>query len=101
MHPTFADRPARDRFLRENVEAVYHTLTDGLTRFGRVEDLVRHAAEAHPGLVPTPDQLASEGGGALKDKEGLEVDQRLLLAHILADPSCGTHLCHAMLLPRP
>jgi thioesterase DpgC len=101
MHPTFADRPARDRFLRENVEAVYHTLTDGLTRFVRVEDLVRHAAEAYPGLVPTPDQLASEGGRALKDKEGLEVDQSLLLAHILADPSCGTHLCHAMLLPRP
>ena len=25
MHPTFNDRPARDRFLRENIEAVYHT----------------------------------------------------------------------------
>ena len=37
----------------------------------------------------------------LKDKEGLEIDQSLLLAHILADPRCGTHLCHAMLLPRP
>ena len=67
----------------------------------RVEDLVRDAAEAYPGLVPTREQLAAEGGRPLKDKEGLEVDQSLLLAHILADPRCGTHLCHAMLLPRP
>ena len=41
MHATFKDRPARDRFLRDNIEAVYHTLTDGLTRFVRVEALVR------------------------------------------------------------
>jgi thioesterase DpgC len=101
MHPTFTDRPARDRFLRENVEAVYHTLTDGLTRFMRVEDLVREAAEAYPGLVPSQEQLVAEGGRALKDKECLEVEQSLLLSHILANPRCGTHLCHAMLLPRP
>ncbi len=101
MHPTFNDRPARDRFLRENVEAVYHTVTDGMTRFVRVEDLVRDAAEAYAGLVPTREQLAAESGRPLKDKEGREADQSLLLAHVLADPRCGTHLCHAMLLPRP
>jgi (3,5-dihydroxyphenyl)acetyl-CoA 1,2-dioxygenase len=101
MHPTFNDRPARDRFLRENVEAVYHTVTDGMTRFVRVEDLVRDAAEACPGLLPTREQLAAESGRPLKDKEGWEADQSLLLAHVLADPRCGTHLCHAMLLPRP
>jgi thioesterase DpgC len=101
MHPTFNDRPARDRFLRENVEAVYHTVTDGMTRFVRVEDLVRDAAEAYPGLVPAREQLAAESGRPLKDKEGWEADQSLLLAHVLADPRCGTHLCHAMLLPRP
>ena len=101
MHPTFNDRPARDRFLRENVEAVYHTVTDGMTRFVRVEDLVRDAAEAYPGLLPTREQLAAETGRPLKDKEGWEADQSLLLAHVLADPRCGTHLCHAMLLPRP
>jgi thioesterase DpgC len=101
MHPSFDDRPARDRFLRKNVEAVYHTVTDGMTRFVRVEDLVRDAAEAYPGLLPTRKQLAAESGRPLKDKEGWEVDQSLLLAHVLADPRCGTHLCHAMLLPRP
>ena len=101
MHPTFNDRPARDRFLRENVEAVYHTVTDGMTRFVRVEDLVRDAADAYPGLVPTREQLAAESGRPLKDKEGWEADQSLLVAHVLADPRCGTHLGHAMLLPRP
>ncbi len=101
MHAAFTDRPARDRFLAENVEAVYHTLTDGLTRAVRVEDLVRDAARAYPGLVPTQEQLAAEAARPLKHKLGLEIDQSLLLAHILADPRCGTHLCHAMLLPRP
>ena len=101
MQPLFEDRAARDRFLRDNIEAVYHTLTDGLTRFVRVEDLVRLAAEAYPGLVPTPASLTAESGRLLKDKAGVEIDQSLLLAHVLADPRCGTHLCHAMLLPRP
>jgi (3,5-dihydroxyphenyl)acetyl-CoA 1,2-dioxygenase len=101
MQPTFADRPARDRFLRDNAEAVYHTLTDGLTRFVRVEDLVRDAADHYPGLVPDQQQLTAEAGRLLKHKSGLEIDQSLLLTHVLADPRCGTHLCHAMLLPRP
>jgi thioesterase DpgC len=95
------DRIARDRFLRDNVALVYDRLTDGMTRFVRVEALMRHAADAFPGLVPSTELLAAEGGRALKDKQQLEIDQSLLLAHILADPRRGTHLCHAMLLPRP
>jgi len=31
---------------------------------------------------------------------GLEIDQGLFLARVLADPVAGAHLCHAMLLPR-
>jgi (3,5-dihydroxyphenyl)acetyl-CoA 1,2-dioxygenase len=101
MAAIFADRAARELFLRDNVVAVYHTLTDGLTRFVRVEDLVRLAADVYCGLVPNAAQLAAEAGRALKDKSGLEIDQSLLLSHVLADPRCGTHLCHAMLLARP
>ncbi|MFI5000389.1 MAG: enoyl-CoA hydratase/isomerase family protein, partial [Reyranellales bacterium] len=33
-------------------------------------------------------------------KEGREIDQGILANQFLADPECGTHLCHAMLLPR-
>jgi thioesterase DpgC len=94
------DRPARDRFLRDNIEAVYGALTDGLTRFVRVEALVLAAADAYPELLPSGEQLAAEAGRALADKVGLEIDQAIFLAHILAHPRCGTHLCHAMLLPR-
>jgi thioesterase DpgC len=100
MPAAFHDRPARDRFLGENIEAIYHTLTDGMTRAVRVEKLVLDAADAYPGLVPTREQLAAEAGQPLKEKAGLEIDQSLLLAHILAHPRCGIHLCHAMLLPR-
>lgn len=101
MNPQFLNRLDRDRFLRDNVEGVYHILTNGMTRFVRVQDLVHKAAEAYPGLVPTAGQLAAEDSLPLKDKQGLEIDQSLLLAHVLAHPRCGTHLCHAMLLPRP
>jgi thioesterase DpgC len=97
----FDDRPAREHFLREQIEAVYVTLTDGLTRFVRVQDLVHAAAEAYPGLVPARAELAAEAALPLKAKQGLEIDQSLLLAHILTHPRCGTHLCHAMLLARP
>lgn len=100
MRARFPDRPSRERFLRDNIEAVYHTLTDGMTRFVRLEELVRCAAEAYPGLVPTQAELAAEALRPLKHKQGLEIDQSLLIAHILGDARCGTHLCHAMLLPR-
>jgi (3,5-dihydroxyphenyl)acetyl-CoA 1,2-dioxygenase len=101
MRARFPDRPTRDRFLRDNIQAVYHTLTDGMTRFVRIEELVRCAAEAYPGLLPTQAELAAEAALPLKAKQQLEIDQSLLIAHILAEPRCGTHLCHAMLLPRP
>jgi thioesterase DpgC len=100
MHPVFADRAAREGFLRERVEEVYAALTGGFTRFVRVGELMLAAADAYPGLVPTRAQLAAEAGLKLKEKQGLEIDQSLLLAHILAHPRCGAHLCHAMLLPR-
>ncbi len=101
MPLTLNDRPSRDRFLKANIESVYGALTDGFKRFVRVEDLVLQAAEAYPGLVPTAGQLAAEAALPLKAKQGLEIDQSLLLAHVLAHPRCGTHLCHAMLLPLP
>jgi thioesterase DpgC len=85
----------------DDIESIYNALTDGMTRFVRVQDLVHQAAEAYPGLVPTRVQLAEEAARPLKEKQGLEIAQSLLLARFLAHPVCGTHLCHAMLLPRP
>jgi thioesterase DpgC len=74
--------------------ALYNKLTSSRTRFVRVDDLVRLAIQE--GSLPDP---ASDAALPLKEKKGLERAQGAFLAEILADPVCGTHLCHAMLLP--
>jgi len=94
-------RAARTRFLAHHADAVYDALTDRRARFMRVEHLVAAAARAMPGLVPEPQQIAVEHSLLQKDKDGLEIDQGLLLAAVLRGERSGRHLCHAMLLPRP
>jgi len=95
-----AARAARERFLAAHAEAVYDELTAGCSRFVRLEDLVFDAAAAFPGLAPARDEIAAEARLNQGDKDGVEVDQGILLAHVLARPRSGFHLCHAMLLPR-
>lgn len=80
--------------------AIYEQLTDGRRTFLRVDELCRRAAEAFPGLVPSHQELEAEAPLMQRDKRGIEADQGIFLAHVLADPACGLHLCHAMLLPR-
>jgi thioesterase DpgC len=96
----FADRAERERFLREHARTVYDAITANRTRFVRVDELCRRASLEYPGLLPSAQQLAAEARLPLARKEGLEIDQGLFVAHVLADPTAGTHLCHAMLLPR-
>jgi thioesterase DpgC len=96
-----AARQARERFLRNHVEAVYDALTGRRARFVRVEQLVTQAAAIVPGLVPDAGQLAVEAIRLQCDKDGIEIDQGLLLSAVLGHAACGRHLCHAMLLPRP
>ena len=83
-----------------NALAIYDTLTQGRTRFVRVDELCRRAAEVFPGSLPTQEQLESEARLAQRDKRGLEKQQGEFLAQILGDPTAGAHLCHTMLLPR-
>jgi thioesterase DpgC len=45
--------------------------------------------------------MAAERGQLQKDKAGLEIDQGIFLAHVLAHPRTGSHLLHAMAQPRP
>ena len=94
-------RTSRERFLAAYAAAIYDALTQNRSRFVRLEELVFAAAEYLPGLTPTREEIAAEDGLLLGEKEGLEVDQGIFLAHVLADERSGTHLCHAMLLPRP
>jgi enoyl-CoA hydratase/carnithine racemase len=94
-------REARERFLAAHAGTVYRALTGDRTVFVRVERLVYEAAGLVPGLAPSAADVARESGLAQRDKDGIEIDQGILLARILADPVAGAHLCHAMLLPRP
>jgi (3,5-dihydroxyphenyl)acetyl-CoA 1,2-dioxygenase len=93
-------RAARQRFLTRHVASVYETLTQNYSRFIRVEALVQAAADAFPGLVPGADEIAEDAGRLQRDKEGVEIDQGIFLSHVLGEMRSGTHLCHAMLLPR-
>ncbi|MGB7037975.1 MAG: enoyl-CoA hydratase/isomerase family protein [Xanthobacteraceae bacterium] len=95
------DRAAREVFLGAHAPALYRLLTDDFTKFVRVEQLVRDAADAVPGLVPDSETLARESPLLQRDKDGAEIDQGLFLSHVLANQASGMHLCHAMLLPRP
>jgi len=94
-------RASRASFLGAHAEEVYAALTNDFSRFIRVENLVFAAADAFPGLTPTRAEIERESGALQRDKDGLEIDQGLLLSHILGRERSGLHLCHAMLLPRP
>jgi thioesterase DpgC len=84
-----------------NATQMYDALTDGRRKFVRVDELCYRAAERFPGVLPSAADLAAEAPLLQKDKRGLEKMQGAFLAEVLADPACGTHLCHAMLLPMP
>src|SRR5262249_19288355 len=93
-------RESREAFLARHAEAVYRALTDNQTKFVRAEPLVYAAADLVPALVPTHAQVAAQSEKMQRDKDGIEVDQGIFFAHVLAHPGAGTHLCHAMLLPK-
>jgi thioesterase DpgC len=93
-------REQRERFLSVHAEALYDKLTRNRSQFIRLEDLVFAAATAVPGLTPTAAQVAAEAELLQRDKDGVEIDQGIFLAHVLASETAGRHLCHAMLLPR-
>jgi thioesterase DpgC len=92
---------ARGRFLRRHAEALYSELTADLTRPLRDEEVVYEAAERYPGLAPTRAAMASELERELGAKQGLEIAQGLLLAHVLGSPRAGAHLINSMLRPTP
>ena len=95
-----AARDARFIFLRRHARTLYDRLTDSRRKFVRLERLVYDAAELVPGLTPSRAEVAAESELRQSEKEGREIDQGILCNQLLADPEAGTHLCHAMLLPR-
>jgi (3,5-dihydroxyphenyl)acetyl-CoA 1,2-dioxygenase len=94
-----ADHDARERFLRDHAEELYAALTDDYATPLRADELVYRAAERFPGLTPTRAQVQAERAHDQGDKDGAEIAQGLLLAHVLASPRAGAHLVWAMLRP--
>ena len=94
-------RAERETRLRAEAEAIYDEITDGCTRSLRMAELVYAAAERHPDLLPTRAAIDAERELLQKDKQGLEIEQGIFFAHVLAHPRCGPHLLHAMSQPKP
>ncbi|MEV8379037.1 enoyl-CoA hydratase/isomerase family protein [Kribbella sp. NPDC056861] len=94
-------RLTRDSVLSEHAASVYEQLTEGFQRSYRVIELVLRAAEQFPGLLPDRGYLENEQRRPQRNKIGLEYDHGLFVSWILADPTCGHHLLHAMTLPHP
>jgi thioesterase DpgC len=92
-------RRLREAFLGRHAVAVYQRLTAGRTRFLRLQEIADGAAQQFPGLVPTPAQVAEEQRHPQMEQDGHQIDQGILLAHLLADRDCGLHLLHAMRRP--
>ncbi|RSN56164.1 enoyl-CoA hydratase [Amycolatopsis sp. WAC 04182] len=92
-------RAARTAFVEAHAEQIYAELTDGRTRYLRIDELVRAAALAFPGLVPSEQQMAAERSRPQAEKEGREIDQGIFLRGILRAPKAGPHLLDAMLRP--
>ena len=93
-------RAAREEFLKRHAETVYRKLTKNLAASVRVDELAYAAAKLVPGLTPTHKQVDAESALLQGEKDGVEVDQGIFLAQVLAVPEIGMHLCHAMLAPK-
>ena len=95
-----AGRATREQFLSRHADAIYRKLTKNHASFLRVDDLAYAAAKLIPGLTPTKQQIEADDG-LQGEKDGVAIDQGIFLAHVLADPANGAHLCHAMLRMKP
>ena len=96
----FACRRFREDFLRKHADAIYRRLTKNLSAFHRVDELAYDVARLVPGLAPTRKQVDAESVLMQSEKDGVEIDQGIFLAHALALPETGMHLCEAMLRPK-
>jgi thioesterase DpgC len=93
-------RESREIFVEQHADVVYRKLTNNLTKFVRVDELVYDAAKLIAGMTPTHRQVEAETSLMQSEKDGIEIDQGILLAQFLGRYEVGTHLCQAMLRPK-
>ena len=95
-----ACRRLREDFLKKHADTIYRKLTKNLSAFHRVDELAYDAAKLIPGLTPTRKRVDADSALMQNEKDGIEIDQGIFLAHTLALPEAGMHLCEAMLRPK-
>ncbi len=81
------------------MESIYGELTDGFRTLPRVAELVYAAAELFPDQLPGRAAIEAERELLQKDKRGLEINQGVFVAHVLAHERTGFHLIHSMSQP--
>ena len=94
-------RQKREDFLTHHAQTVYKTVTDQLTQFIRLEELLYAVNDLVPGLTASRATIAKEREFIQSQKDGHEINQGIFLSHVLAIEECGLHLCHSTLLPNP
>lgn len=88
-------------FLRVHADRLYDEITAGRTHFLRVDEVCAAAAGAVPGLAPSREESEVEQHLPPADKEGLDIDQSILISHLLRSGTAGPHLLEAMRRPTP
>ena len=86
-------------FLQQYSNYIYNLVTNNQKKYVGIDELVFAVNNFVPYLTPSKKELEVENKKMLKDKDGIETDQGLLLSSILSHKKEGNHLCHSMLLP--
>jgi len=86
-------------FLRKYSSHIYNILTKNMNRFISLDQIVYDINNVVPNMSPTKKEISIENKKVLKEKEGLEISQALVISSILQLNKEGNHLCHALMLP--
>jgi thioesterase DpgC len=92
-------RRVRREFLGAHMDNLYRSRTDNLRRSMQLDELMFELPAVCPGLAPDRELIAADRRRMLRDKEGWEIDQGLLAASVLGNPTLGAHLTRSMLRP--
>ena len=89
-----AAREQRERFLSIHADTLYNELTRNCTRFKCVWKIwYSPPRRVTSGLTPTPAQVATEAQLLQSEKDGVETDQGIFLAHVLASEGRQRRIC--------
>jgi len=89
----------RKIFLRKYSSYIYNKLTNNMSKFIDLDDLVYNINALVPHITPTQKEINIENTKVLKEKEGIEINQALVVSAVLQLETEGTHLCQSLMLP--